>query len=277
MLLAGIMIVATMMGAVYERRGEINVYNSVGLSPGNVAMLFVAESAVYAIVGAGVGYLLGQAVAKLLHATGWLSGLTLNYSAGGTMFVTIASMLIVMLSAIYPARQAFHAAMPDIEKERDAHGTAAGEAQDALCIWLPFVATPGHIYAMQAYLYEFLESVQGVTIGTLAVDHLAAHTKVFKGKPAPTLAFRAWLSPFDLGVSHDAELNIMWREEHGVYQYHLSAVRYSGDRQNWRRLTPRFVQALRKQLLMWRILTPEEQQHYEETGRHLFTTESVTA
>lgn len=277
MLLAGIMILATMMGSVFERRNEINVYNSVGLSPGTVGMLFVAESAVYAIVGAGMGYLLGQTVAKVLHATGWLGGLTLNYSAGGTIFVTVASMLIVLLSAIYPARQAFHAAMPDIEKERDANATQDGEALDALCIWLPFVATPGHIYAMQAYLYEFLDSVQGVTIGTLAVDNLTAFTKTFNEKPAPTLAFRAWLSPFDLGVSHDAELSILWREEHGVYQYHLSAVRYSGDRQNWRRLTPRFVHTLRKQLLMWRILTPEEQHRYDVAGRRMFASEAVSA
>ncbi|MCX7847253.1 MAG: ABC transporter permease, partial [bacterium] len=86
--LGGILMVATMMGSVYERRGEIQVYNSVGLSPHAVAMLFMAESFVYAIVGAGMGYLLGQAVAKGLHVTGLLGGLTLNYSAGGTVFVT---------------------------------------------------------------------------------------------------------------------------------------------------------------------------------------------
>jgi len=275
-ILAAVMILATMMGSVYERRGEISVYNSVGLSPGNVALLFVAESAVYAIVGAGMGYLLGQAAAKLLHATGWLGGITLNYSAGGAIFVTVLSMLIVLCSAIYPARQAYHAAMPDVEKERDAAAEQGG-AQDALCIWLPFVATPGHLYAMQAYLHEFLDSVQGVTIGTLAVDNLRAAQKTFDGQPAPTLAFRAWLSPFDLGVSHDAELNILWRAEHGVYQYHLSAARYSGDRQNWRRLTPRFVQTLRKQLLMWRILSPDEQHAYDTAGRRMFAPESSPA
>ncbi len=276
-LLATVMILGTMMGSVYERRGEIAVYNSVGLSPTNVAALFVAEAAVYAVVGAGVGYLLGQSVAKLLHLTGWLPGLTLNYTAGSAILVTMLTMLIVLASALYPARQAFMAAMPDVEKEVDAQAVQQGDAQDALCIWLPFVATPGHILAMQAYLAEFLDSVQGVTIGQLAVDNLAASVPAFGGKSAPTLAFRAWLSPFDLGVSHDAELAILWRAEHGVYQYHLSATRYSGDRQNWRRLTPRFVQLIRKQLLMWRILGPDEQRAYEDAGSHMFNPEHASA
>lgn len=277
LVLGGIMILATMMGSVYERRGEIHVYNSVGLSPGAVGLLFMAESAVYAIVGAGMGYLLGQSVAKVLHATGWLGGLSLNYSAGGTVFVTVVSMLMVLLSAIYPARQAFRAAIPETEAERMAAGVGVGETGDAICGWLPFVATPGHIYAMQAYLYEFLDGLQGVTIGQLAVDHLRAEEREFVGKPAPTLVFRAWLAPFDLSVSHDVELGILWREEHGVYQYHVSAVRYSGDRQNWRRLTPRFMNTLRKQLLLWRIQSAESQQRYEAAGRRLFKGEVAGA
>ncbi|MCX7847885.1 MAG: hypothetical protein N2595_07650, partial [bacterium] len=176
----------------------------------------------------------------------------------------------VLVSSLYPARQAYLAAMPDVEKERDASGIGGGEGADAICIWLPFVATPGHIYAVQAYLHEFLDDMQGVTIGAMAVDHLTAELRRFNGKAAPTLVFRAWLAPFDLSVSHDVELNILWREEHGVYQYHLSAVRYSGDRQNWRRLTPRFLTILRKQLLLWRIQTAEAQRRYEEAGKRLF-------
>ncbi len=80
-----VMVLGTMMGSVYERRREIFVYNSVGLSPGSVSGLFLAESAVYAVVGAGLGYLLGQAVSRAFQVTGLLSGLTLNYTAGSTV------------------------------------------------------------------------------------------------------------------------------------------------------------------------------------------------
>ena len=287
-----IMVLGTMMGSVYERVREIFVYNSVGLSPGNVASLFLTESAVYALVGAALGYLLGQGVARGFQATGLLPGLSLNYTAGSTVFVTILTMAIVLLSAIYPALQAFHAATPDAVKEAAAVGTQTAAA-DTLGLFLPFTATQADVFAMQAYMAEFLASLEGVTIGELAVDNLQARLDCRDGPladarsapltlpspqggeggvrgAAPALYFRAWLAPFDLGVSHDAALRIVYREERGVHQYHLTATRFSGDQQNWRRLVPRFIRAIRKQLLMWRVLSPQEIGEYREQGRRMF-------
>ena len=98
-----------------------------------------------------------------------------------------------------------------------------------------------------------------------------------EGKAVPVLAFRAWLAPFDLGISHDVVLRVAYRAERGVYQYHLTAVRFSGDQQNWHRLTPRFIRTLRKQLLMWRILSAEEQRRYCDRGEALFSVGGTAA
>jgi hypothetical protein len=268
MALGFVMVLGTMLGSVYERRREIFVYNSVGLSPVNVSSLFLAESSVYAILGASLGYLLGQAISKVLLTTGLLSGLNLNYSAGATVFVTVLTMTIVLLSTLYPARQAFLAAVPETHR-------AAGDAEDQrsadrVSLFMPFVATEGHLLGMQAYMYEYLDSVQGVTVGQLAVDDLTPRMEQKDGRPVPVLAFRAWLAPFDLGVSHDVDLRIVYRADRGVYQYHLTAVRFSGDQQNWRRLTPRFLLAVRKQLLMWRILSADAIADYVRRGEALF-------
>jgi len=268
--LAFIMILGTMLGSVYERRNEIFIYNSVGLSPTNVSSLFIAESAVYAIVGAGVGYLLGQGVSKGLQASGLLAGLTLNYTAGSAVFVTIITMAMVFASAIYPARQAFRAAIPDIDKEKEKDKEIDKESLDAVNMYLPFVATPGHVLAMQAYLGEYLESIQGVTVGQVAVDNLEARVEKDGEHIVPVLDFRAWMSPFDLGISHDAHLKIVYRKDHGIYQYFLSAHHASGDRQNWRRLMPRFLRVIRQQLLMWRILSPEDHERYMEEADRMF-------
>lgn len=263
-----VMVLGTMLGSVYERRREIFVYNSVGLSPVNVSSLFLAESSVYAILGASLGYLLGQAISKVLLSTGLLSGLNLNYSAGATVFVTVLTMVIVLMSTLYPARQAFLAAVPETHR---APGVGEDQAAaDRIAIFMPFVATEGHLLGMQAYMHEYLDSVQGVTVGQVAVDDLAARIESHDGRRIPVLAFRAWLAPFDLGVSHDVELRIVHRADRGVYQYHLTAVRFSGDQQNWRRLTPRFLLAVRKQLLMWRILSPEAIADYVRRGEKLF-------
>jgi hypothetical protein len=263
------MILGTMLGSVYERKNEIFVYNSVGLAPSHVGALFMAEAGVYAIIGAGSGYLLGQCLTKLLQATGALAGLTLNYTAGSTILVTLLTMGMVLLSAIYPARQAFRAAIPGASRGRQA-GPAAAEQTDALDLYLPFVATAGHAFAMQAYLAEYLTSIQDVTVGKLAVDNLRTFVETRDGQRIPVMEFRAWMAPFDLGVSHDVRLRIVPRADRGVYQYHLSAQRFSGDRQDWRRLTPRFILAIRKQLLLWRILTAGELQKYQEAGGRLF-------
>ncbi|MGD0090493.1 MAG: FtsX-like permease family protein [Planctomycetota bacterium] len=269
LLLGFIMVLSTMLGSVYERRREIFVYNSVGLSPGNVAALFLAESSVYAVLGACLGYLLGQVLAKCLLLTGALSGLSLNYSAGTTVFVSALSMLIVMLSTLYPARQAFHAAIP--ESRREGGASAEHFATDAIAFYLPFVATPSSVLDIQAYMHEFLDGLQGMAVGELAVDNLAAGVETGEEqKMVPVLSFRAWLAPFDLGISHDVELRMAYRAERGVYQCHLKAVRFSGDQENWRRLTPRFITALRKQLLMWRTLPAAAHQSYAERGQALF-------
>lgn len=263
-----LMVLGTMMGSVYERKSEIFIYNSVGLSPTHVASLFMAESAVYATVGACLGFLLGQVVSKVIVITGAFETLTLNYSAGTTVFVTLMTMLIVLASTIYPARQAFNAAIPEGRAEED--DEVLGAQTDELSFYLPFVATPTHIGAMQAYMREYLASMEGVTIGQLAIDELSATTETDDDRPSTVLRFRAWLAPFDLGVSHDADLRIRYRADRGVYQYHLSAVRFSGDQQGWRRLNPRFILALRKQLLMWRALSAQEQDRYVATGEQLF-------
>ncbi|KXK34430.1 MAG: outer membrane-specific lipoprotein transporter subunit LolC [Candidatus Hinthialibacteria bacterium OLB16] len=191
-LLAFLMVLGTMLGSVYERRSEIFIYNSVGLSPTHVSMLFLAESAVYAILGASLGYLLGQIVSRLLFVSGLLEGLTLNYSAGSTVFVTGLTMFIVLLSTLFPMRQAFLAAVPET---KEANPEGEEESGERLSIFLPFVTDRQSVEAMQAYMLEFLEGVQGVSVGQLAVEDLQVGVLEEEGLSSPVLKFRAWLAP----------------------------------------------------------------------------------
>ena len=61
-LIAAMIVLNTMLGAVYERIREIGTYSAVGLAPSHISSLFLAESMVYAVMGAVAGYLLGQVV-----------------------------------------------------------------------------------------------------------------------------------------------------------------------------------------------------------------------
>ena len=51
MLIASLIVLNTMMGSVYERFREIGIYSSVGLAPGHISWLFIAESCVYSVAG----------------------------------------------------------------------------------------------------------------------------------------------------------------------------------------------------------------------------------
>ena len=83
LLIAGLIVFNTMLGAVYERTQEIGTFNAVGLAPGHVSGLFMAEAVALGVVGTVAGYLLGQGAAQLLAQGGFLPGLELNYSSLG--------------------------------------------------------------------------------------------------------------------------------------------------------------------------------------------------
>ena len=116
-LIASLIVLNTMLGAVYERVREIGIYSSVGLAPVHIAFLFLAEACVYAVLGAVIGYLFGQAVATVLVKFGLMGGLTLNYSSMSTVIATIVVMIVVMASTLYPAIKAGRMAVPDIERK----------------------------------------------------------------------------------------------------------------------------------------------------------------
>ena len=66
----------------------------------------MAEALVYAIIGAVSGYILGQGVSYLLSATGWLKGLSLNFSSVAAVGSTLIVVAVVMLSTLWPAKKA---------------------------------------------------------------------------------------------------------------------------------------------------------------------------
>ena len=74
LLIASLIVLNTMMGAVYERFREIAVYSSVGLAPIHISFLFIAESCVYGVLGVVLGYIIGQVGAKVLIALDLIGG-----------------------------------------------------------------------------------------------------------------------------------------------------------------------------------------------------------
>ena len=58
---AGILVMNVMLVAVTQRTGEIGLLKALGATGGTIRMLFLAEASMLSLVGAVVGYVLGQA------------------------------------------------------------------------------------------------------------------------------------------------------------------------------------------------------------------------
>lgn len=354
-LIAALIIANTMLGSVFERTREIGIYSAVGLAPIHVAALFIAEAAVYAVLGSISGYLFAQVVAKIITANNLLPGITLNYSSGSAVVSTLIVMLTVLLSTLYPAWAASRLSQPDIERK----WRMSEPVGDIWRFQFPFTVSGQQPLGVAQFLSEFFEAHTDTSVGKFytdavkfralslrqavdllnvgipesntsadgtdgnavaepvtngkAVNGKAANGKangkatavavdnqaVAKSTPAEAaapvgplflkldeiaadpetevyhLAMRTWLAPFDMGVSQDSDIVLLPSKEEGLYELQLRLERQSGEIAAWKRTNRGFISDLRKQLLLWRTIRPEDQREYVLRGRAHVSGEAV--
>lgn len=349
-LIAALIIANTMLGSVFERTKEIGIYSSVGLAPIHVAALFIAEAAVYAVLGSIAGYLIAQVLAKIITANNLLQGLTLNYSSGSAVISTIIVMATVLLSTLYPAWAAGRMSQPDTERK----WRMSEPAGDMWRFQFPFTVSGQQPLGVAEFLWDFFQAHTDTSVGKFYTDKVelkaltlreavgilntmpdgtslppapivqappieaappagstpmvgeAAATPPVESKAkaepktsvsVPTgpvalqleniaadadtevyhLSMRNWLAPFDMGVSQDADIMLIPSPEPGLYELQLKLVRQSGEISAWKRTNRGFISDLRKQLLVWRMIKPEDQREYVLRGRVHVTGEPVPA
>ena len=165
-MIAAMIIANTMLGSVFERTREIGIYSSVGLAPIHVAALFIAEAAVYAVLGSISGYLIAQVIAKIITANNVLQGITLNYSSGSAVVSTIIVMATVLLSTLYPAWAAGKMSSPDSDR-RWKVSEALGD------LWrfqFPFTVSGQQPLGVAQFLCEFFEAHTDTSVGKFYTD-----------------------------------------------------------------------------------------------------------
>ena len=165
-LIAALIIANTMLGSVFERTREIGIYSSVGLAPIHVAALFIAEALVYAVLGSISGYLVAQAVAKVLTITNWLPGITVNYSSGSAVIATLIVMFTVLASTIYPAWAASRMSQPDIERR----WRMSEPAGDVWRFQFPFTVSGLQPVGVAQFLADFFETHTDTSVGKFYTD-----------------------------------------------------------------------------------------------------------
>jgi hypothetical protein len=242
--IASIFVLNTMIASVFERKREISIFSAIGLSPRHIAMLFFAESLVYGVLGAVLGYFTAQFAAKIIVATGALPGLYLNFSSVSAVLSAGLVMAVVLASTIYPARQAGKVAAPALEDDlfdEEPEG-------DEWTVTLPFSVTEEEGRSLIAFFADWFRAYEEYSIGTFVTSDTAQSEDGF------TLRAQVWLAPYDLGVSQHVQMIARPGKLAGVYGVQLRLNRISGETGNWINVNRSFMEAIRKQFLTWRAL-----------------------
>ncbi len=253
-LIAALIVLNTMMGAVYERFREIGVYSSVGLAPVHIAFLFVAESCVYGVLGVVIGYVLGQVGGKVLLSLGLLGGVSLNYSSTAAIGSALLVIAVVLLSSVYPARTAAQLAVPDVVRRWQ----LPDPEDDVWRFPFPFTVNVKAVDSLCGYLHSFFCSYGHESVGHMYTER----TRIVVEEGERAVQLLLWLAPFDMGVSQYLQFTIAPTGNPSIWEIQLYIERVSGPVAFWQRLNLGFMLEMRKRFLVWQTLKPDIQEEH---------------
>jgi len=251
MIIAALIIFTTMLNSVAERKGEIHIYTSLGLAPRHVGVLFVAEAVTYGLMGSIFGYVVGQGVAKVLTHFELMGGITLNYSGSSVIMTMGVVIVVVVLSAIAPAMMASRLATPS----KDMKWRVPEPQDDVIRDILPFTISKLGAKGLNAFIHEFMAAHRDGSSGNFTTDELT----VLPPTEGVVTGLRStvWIAPYDLGVRQRVQIEIRGAED-DLCDIHIELERESGKPGNWWRLNRVFLGDMRRQLLGWRNVKPEQ-------------------
>ena len=267
LIIAGLTVLNTMKGSVYERRNEIFVYNAVGIAPRHVFAMFVAESLVYAVVGVVLGYVLAQGTGRVLTALGMTGGLNMNFTSLSTVYASLAIAAATILSTWFPARSAMEIAKP----AEDAGWSLPRTEGDSLAFDLPFTFGHRDRVAVLGFFHRYFVNHGEGSAGPFfsGAPELAAAEPSGGGPLVPRLAVTVWCKPFDLGVSQRIEIALDSDPATGEYISRMTMRRLTGTQDAWQRLNAPLVARIRSHFLRWRAASEKQKQDYFAEARAL--------
>lgn len=263
--IAAFIILNSMLSAVHERVKEIAIYSSVGLSPMHIAGLFVAESVVYAVLGAVFGYTLGIVGYPLLISAGILpADIPLNYSSSWVMITLGVCMVVTVLSTVYPMYKASRLVTPSIERTWKIQTKPKG---DQWTIPLPFVATSEEeALGILTFVKEYFEAHATERADTVFATRAIHYREEEKIK---SLILKIRLAPFEMGVVQETRINAKIPAKEERYHFELHLHRLGGYLRIWETTNRKFADDVRKQMLIWRGLKREDKEGYMKRASEL--------
>ncbi|MEM1554566.1 MAG: FtsX-like permease family protein [Thermoproteota archaeon] len=255
-ILGALNIFTTVLGSLKERTREVYIFSVVGLSPMGVTVFFMTEVIVYAIVGVLLGYVGGYLMTRLLAFLNVIpAGATFNFASTFTLLSTAVTIVAALAAAAYPSFIASKVATPSLERRwRFKTKPKGNEWYIPLLIG---VSTVEESRGLLAYLHEYYEGMGAVKEGVHMVKEL--HKPDYENL---SMSFVAALSPFELGVTQRVNILTVYNEETKRYEITLHLERLSGPENTWITSNYKFVDDLRKQLIVWGALSVKEKANY---------------
>jgi hypothetical protein len=165
---------------------------------------------------------------------------------------------VVLLSTLYPARKASEVATPSVDRSWKVP-EPVGDNWDII---LPFAVTGEQASGVNQFLQEWFQAYEEYSIGDFVTQDAKSGMVESEFGEAHSITCKAWLAPFDLGVSQSVTLQTVPTVMEDVYEVKLRITRESGDISNWKRVNRRFLNTLRKQFLIWRTLKAQDREKY---------------
>lgn len=255
-ILGALNIFTTVLGSLKERVREVHVFSIVGLSPVGVTVFFMTEVIVYAIISALIGYIAGYFATRIFMLIGVLpSEHVFNFASAFAILGTLVTIAAALAAAAYPSYIASKVATPSLERRWKFKTKPKGDEWDIPL--LISVSTVEEGRGLLAYLHEYYEGAGAVKEGVHMVKELQ--------KPnyeALSLSLTVSLSPFEVGVSQKVDIVARFNDEVKRYDAVLHLERLSGPQSTWVTSNYRFVNELRRQLIMWGSFSASEKAKY---------------
>jgi ABC-type lipoprotein release transport system permease subunit len=245
----------TIITGVKERVGEIKIYSSIGLSPKGVTLIFFAESIIYAVTAGVLGYLLGIAANLILVETGYLPvGFVSNTSSLATVVVLIASISSIILATIYPAIIASRLITPSLERKWKITTKPKG---DEWTIPLPVsVESDTEVYGIINYLSEYFSA------HTVESEQPFIVMDIKPSREEKALITTMRLLPLESNVIQELMVRSYRPENETKWFFSVDIKKLAGVPTVWASTNRIVVDAIRKQLLLWRSLREEDRIRY---------------
>ncbi|OYT41011.1 MAG: hypothetical protein B6U89_00460 [Desulfurococcales archaeon ex4484_58] len=264
-IIASISILGVMLGSIYERRREIYIYASLGLSPTQIGLMFIAEALACALIATVVGFSLGIVLTNIAAAL-MPQVFKPNYSSGYVLLALSTTFIAVLLASIYPVFKAGRMALPSLRRKWEYPTKPSG---DEWLIPLPFkLTTFRELLGVYTYVYEYISGFTSPDIGSFVVEKLGVSRSEVGGKSVVVLEGEARLKPWHAGVKQVFQIRAV-ETKPGEWDISIYLKRLTGNRRIWIKSNKVFIDALRKQLLLWRTLHIEDKKSYIEKA-HVF-------